>query len=157
MVLVDVKLRFFNQIAASLNFNAKPALLPNQTALNHDIKRPFNTPLVRHLVAVSRQQLSMASSIRPVAHLAVRPQTVLSVLRQTTSSSFLRVATTSQFHTSAARYALPSGPPPSGYRLPKPRRFDEGESSLNKASNYFLLTEMMRGAYVVLEQFFRPP
>ena len=28
---------------------------------------------------------------------------------------------------------------------------------MDKASNYFLLTEMLRGMYVVLEQFFRPP
>lgn len=28
---------------------------------------------------------------------------------------------------------------------------------MDKASNYFLMTEMMRGMWVVLEQFFRPP
>ena len=28
---------------------------------------------------------------------------------------------------------------------------------MDKASNYFLLREMMRGMYVVMEQFFRPP
>lgn len=28
---------------------------------------------------------------------------------------------------------------------------------MDKASNYFLLTEMFRGMYVVMEQFFRPP
>ena len=28
---------------------------------------------------------------------------------------------------------------------------------MDKASNYFLLTEMLRGMYVVMEQFFRPP
>lgn len=28
---------------------------------------------------------------------------------------------------------------------------------MDKASNYFLLTEMFRGMYVVLEQFFRAP
>ena len=52
---------------------------------------------------------------------------------------------------------MPAGPPPPNYRLPRPKRFDEGESSVNKASNYFLLTEMFRGMYVVIEQFFRPP
>ncbi len=49
------------------------------------------------------------------------------------------------------------GPPPKGFRLPKPKRFDEGEGVMDKASNYFLMTEMFRGMYVVLEQFFRPP
>ena len=28
---------------------------------------------------------------------------------------------------------------------------------MDKAGNYFLLTEIFRGMYVVLEQFFRPP
>merc|ERR1712098_122128 len=62
-----------------------------------------------------------------------------------------------QFHTSSPRCATPAGPPPKGFRLPKPKRFDEGESAADKASNYFLLTEMFRGMYVVMEQFFRPP
>ncbi|KAI9731465.1 MAG: hypothetical protein M1818_007855 [Claussenomyces sp. TS43310] len=55
-------------------------------------------------------------------------------------------------------YATPSGPPPSGFRLPKPQRWDQSkESGLDKAGKYFLMTEMARGMYVVLEQFFRPP
>lgn len=41
--------------------------------------------------------------------------------------------------------------------MPRPKRFDEGESVMDKAGNYFLLTEMFRGMYIVLEQFFRPP
>jgi NADH dehydrogenase (ubiquinone) Fe-S protein 8 len=41
--------------------------------------------------------------------------------------------------------------------LPKPKRFYEDEGAMDKASNYFLLTEMLRGMYVVMEQFFRPP
>jgi NADH dehydrogenase (ubiquinone) Fe-S protein 8 len=50
------------------------------------------------------------------------------------------------------------GPPPQGFRLPKPERWDESkESGLDKAGKFFLLTEMARGMYVVLEQFFRPP
>jgi NADH dehydrogenase (ubiquinone) Fe-S protein 8 len=28
---------------------------------------------------------------------------------------------------------------------------------MDQAGNYFLLTEMMRGMWVLLEQFFRPP
>ncbi|MCJ1412072.1 hypothetical protein MMC19_006164 [Ptychographa xylographoides] len=62
------------------------------------------------------------------------------------------------FSTSAPRSATPFGPPPVGFRLPRKERWDEAkESSLDKAGRYFLLTEMMRGMYVVLEQFFRPP
>lgn len=60
--------------------------------------------------------------------------------------------------TTSRRHALPAGPPPANFRLPRPPRWNESkQSSLDKAGNYFLLTEMMRGMYVVLEQFFRPP
>ncbi|KAL9598774.1 MAG: hypothetical protein Q9219_004271 [cf. Caloplaca sp. 3 TL-2023] len=62
------------------------------------------------------------------------------------------------FSTSSFRAATPAGPPPSGFRLPRARRWDESkETSLDKAANYFLMTEMVRGMYVVLEQYFRPP
>lgn len=62
------------------------------------------------------------------------------------------------FSTSPFRSAIPAAPPPQGFRLPRKDRWDEGKvSSLDKAGNYFLLTEMVRGMYVVLEQFFRPP
>lgn len=99
----------------------------------------------------------MASSLRPASRLVARPYTASAIiLRQADRSPFLRAAT-AQFHSSSPRPALPSGPPPRGYRLPRPKRFDEGEHVLDKASNYFLLTEMFRGMYVVLEQFFRPP
>jgi len=65
--------------------------------------------------------------------------------------------TTASFHSSSPHHALPAGPPPKGYRLPRPKRFDDDAGAIDKASNYFLLTEMFRGMYVVLEQFFRPP
>jgi NADH dehydrogenase (ubiquinone) Fe-S protein 8 len=42
--------------------------------------------------------------------------------------------------------------------MPAPTRWDEGkESSLDKAGKYFLMTEIFRGMWVVLEQYFRPP
>src|ERR1700761_3194259 len=91
----------------------------------------------------------MASSLRPASRLVARPLTASSaIIRQAERSPFLRAATTTAlFHTSSPRNALPSGPPPSTYRLPKPKRFDEGENVMDKASNYFLLTEMLRGMY----------
>ncbi|TVY57827.1 NADH-ubiquinone oxidoreductase 23 kDa subunit, mitochondrial [Lachnellula cervina] len=62
------------------------------------------------------------------------------------------------FSTTGPRGATPSGPPPAGFRLPKPERWDQSkESTLDKAGKYFLLTEMARGMYVVLENYFRPP
>ncbi|KAI1424322.1 NADH-ubiquinone oxidoreductase 23 kDa subunit [Xylaria sp. FL1777] len=55
-------------------------------------------------------------------------------------------------------YATPSGPPPAGFRLPRSKRWDdESESTLDRTGRYFLLTEMFRGMYVALEQYFRPP
>ncbi|KAL9610485.1 MAG: hypothetical protein Q9167_004825 [Letrouitia subvulpina] len=72
--------------------------------------------------------------------------------------SFPSSATTAAFSTSLHRPATPSRPPSQGFRLPPTQRWDEGkETSLDKAGNYFLMTEMARGMYVVLEQFFRPP
>jgi hypothetical protein len=55
-------------------------------------------------------------------------------------------------------YATPSGPPPSKFRLKKQPDFNDGNvSTLDKMGNYFLMTEMFRGMYVAMEQFFRPP
>ncbi|CAD0016234.1 unnamed protein product, partial [Aureobasidium pullulans] len=67
-------------------------------------------------------------------------------------------ASASLFSTSIARPASGTGAPPQGFRMPAPVRWDQQkESTADKLGNYFLLTEMMRGMYVVLEQFFRPP
>ena len=66
-------------------------------------------------------------------------------------------ATVAFFSTTIRRAATPAGPPPPGFRLPKPKRWDEGEGALDRAGKYFLLLEMFRGMYVSLEQFFRPP
>lgn len=55
-------------------------------------------------------------------------------------------------------YATPLGPPPKGFRPPPLKKWDEEEEgTFNKAGKYFLLAEMARGMYVLLEQFFRPP
>ncbi|KAK3902328.1 oxidoreductase-like protein [Staphylotrichum tortipilum] len=55
-------------------------------------------------------------------------------------------------------YATPSGPPPKNFRLRPPTTWDqEKEGTAEKLGKYFLMTEMLRGMYVLLEQFFRPP
>jgi NADH dehydrogenase (ubiquinone) Fe-S protein 8 len=55
-------------------------------------------------------------------------------------------------------YATPSGPPPKGFRLPREPNWDEEkESTLDRIGHFFLMTEMARGMYVLMEQFFRPP
>lgn len=94
----------------------------------------------------------MASAVRPLVGIAARPQSSRLLMRQ---SPYLRA--TSHFHTSTSLNATPYGQPPKNFRLPRPKRFDEGEGAIDKATNYFLLTEMLRGMYVVMEQFFRPP
>ena len=91
------------------------------------------------LVARSRPTARLSSSVRTFA-----PATIpLSALSTTIG---LRA------------YATPSGPPPPGFRMKKPERWDqENEGVMDRAGKYFLLLEMMRGMYVVLEQYFRPP
>jgi len=145
-----------NQDVGEGHFTAKVELLALVDVLARSDRHRFfsrlrlSTTTFRFLIL-----FAMASTLGPAARLLARPQTATALLRQANQSQVLRA--TSQFHTSASRNALPAGPPPKGYRLPPPKRFDEGQSSLNQASNYFLLTEMFRGMYVVLEQFFRPP
>merc|ERR1712093_119578 len=93
------------------------------------------------LVARSRPtaRLTSSISIRTIAAPATSPLAAFST-------------------TTFRAYATPSGPPPAGLRLPKPEPWDQSkESTLDKAGKYFLLTEMARGMYVVLEQYFRPP
>ena len=74
------------------------------------------------------------------------------------ASSLRPLSASANFSSSVRRPALQAGPPQPGFRLPPPKRWDQGdESSLDKASKYFLMSEIFRGMYVVLEQFFRPP
>lgn len=62
------------------------------------------------------------------------------------------------FSSTTTRAATPAGPPQPGFRLSRHNRWDrDSESSLDQASKYFLMSELFRGMYVVLEQFFRPP
>jgi hypothetical protein len=101
---------------------------------------------------------TMATALRPASRVLTRPTAPSQVLRQAQSipSSVLRATASSHFHTSTARYATASGPPPSGFRLPPENKF--GHVGLaDKTSNYFLLGEMFRGMWILMEQFFRPP
>lgn len=74
------------------------------------------------------------------------------------NTRFAATTAAAGFSSSARQNALPSGPPPANFRPAPPRRWDQSkEHILDKAGKYFLMTELMRGMYVVLEQFFRPP
>ena len=96
------------------------------------------------------------------------PRTITALARAspTSATAFLarsafRPANTTAaaaFSTTSRTSASGVGAPPANFRPARPLRFDEKKDSLfDHAGNYFLLTEMFRGMYVVLEQFFRPP
>ncbi|CDK26521.1 unnamed protein product [Kuraishia capsulata CBS 1993] len=47
---------------------------------------------------------------------------------------------------------------PANFRLSRPKTWEEsGESALSKATKWYLLAEMFRGLYIVLEMYFRAP
>ena len=94
------------------------------------------------------------------------PRTLTALVRTRPTSHFLLTSARTAFATqqlasftkSVRRSATPAGSPPANFRLPKPVRWNERKDSVwDQAGNYFLLTEMVRGMWVVLEQFFRPP
>ncbi|KAK0750642.1 NADH-ubiquinone oxidoreductase 23 kDa subunit [Schizothecium vesticola] len=105
----------------------------------------------------------LPAATRTAASLAARqlaltrsPATASAVLR-----AFAAASTQQQkpwTMTTTRGYATPAGPPPKGFRITRPKEWhEEAEGTMTKVSNYFLLTEMFRGMYVLLEQFFRPP
>lgn len=100
--------------------------------------------------------LTMAST-KPLTMLARGPSATTLLRHSQFAPRFASPATVAFFSTTLPRAATPAGPPPPGFRLPRQKKWDEGESALDKAGKYFLLMEMFRGMYVSLEQFFRPP
>jgi len=98
--------------------------------------------------------------------LSTRPLVRASALAAAASARTTITTTTSSPQTMLAvallssrrTYATPAGPPPKNFRLkPQPAWDQEKEGTFNKIGKYFLLAEMARGMYVLLEQFFRPP
>lgn len=58
----------------------------------------------------------------------------------------------------ARGYATPHGPPPANFRTSRKVEWTwDRESTLDRMGKFFLMTEMARGMYVLMEQFFRPP
>lgn len=97
------------------------------------------------------------ATTKPITMLVARSRP-LTTLTASTIRTFTPVASRATFSTSQFRAATPAGPPPPGFRLPKPVRWNESkESTMDKAGKYFLMSELFRGMYVVLEQYFRPP
>lgn len=118
---------------------------------HHSINVSVSSSLQTSMPAImaSTRPLVMLMRTRPTS----RPVSSLLPTRTTYPS-----LTTAPFSSSAHLAATPAGPPPQGFRLPRKERWDESkESALDKAGKYFLFAEMVRGMWVVLEQFFRPP
>ena len=116
----------------------------------------------RHTTTTAVSLSSLHSTT--VAMSSTRAVTALARTRPTSATAFLarsafRPATTAAaFSTTSRNNASGVGAPPANFRPARPLRFNEKKDSVfDYAGNYFLLTEMFRGMYVVLEQFFRPP
>lgn len=78
--------------------------------------------------------------------------------RAPASASSLIMATRMMAQQQQRGYATPKGALPQNFRTSKPVEWAwEKDSLLDRLGKYFLMTEMARGMYVLLEQFFRPP
>jgi NADH dehydrogenase (ubiquinone) Fe-S protein 8 len=67
-------------------------------------------------------------------------------------------ATASASLVAARTYATPSGPPPPGFRTSKPVEFTwDRDNTPDRLGKTFLMTEMARGMWLLMEQYFRPP
>ncbi|KAK3367826.1 oxidoreductase-like protein [Podospora didyma] len=109
--------------------------------------------------AAARQLQLAAVSARTTSPSATAAAAAAILLRRNTSPSATAAAQQWAMTMITRRgYATPSGPPPKGFRLPPPKNWDEEvQKTSDKVGRYFLLTEMARGMYLLLEQFFRPP
>lgn len=104
---------------------------------------------------LSRHTTPTMSAPRALTALA-RSRPATSLLASAARPAF--AAQQNAFSTSARRAATTEGPPPQGFRLPKQDTWETRKDNVaDSTANYFLLTEMLRGMYVCLEQYFRPP
>lgn len=126
------------------------ATAPKQLTLNFDSNTPKHhdpppTLTTTHTMSSPRALTALARS---------RPTYSLLIAATGRTSSFSLAFST------VARRQKPAveGPPPANFRITPPPRYNEQKESVwDQAGKYFLLTEMARGMYVLLEQFFRPP
>lgn len=103
---------------------------------------------------------------------ALNASTAMMVRRQLTRAPAAAAAANNAVLTMASRttmmglvyqhqqrgYATPMGPPPKDFRTSRRTEWPwDKESTLDRMGKFFLMTEMARGMYVLLEQFFRPP
>lgn len=131
LALMDVRLSLL-LLASHWARSSNP--LPSTSALLN--YRPIATPIMQGLTTSTAAVLS----------------------RQLVRRQPLPAAATIARIVAQRSYATPAGPPPPNFRLPRSKRWDdETETTLDRNGRYFLMTEMFRGMYVALEQYFRPP
>ncbi|KAK9449264.1 uncharacterized protein V1518DRAFT_415530 [Limtongia smithiae] len=90
---------------------------------------------------------------RPALLRAARVTAVRAAANNSPSPLFSRA-----FSASPISPAKPSPQPyPAGFRVSPIEAWNEGESALDRAGRFYLMAELFRGMYVVLEQYFRAP
>lgn len=101
----------------------------------------------------------MAPALTASTAMLARRQLTRAATTATSSSPAALVAIRAAAMAAQKRgYATPNGPPPQNFRQSKRIEWSwDRESTLDRVGKYFLMTEMARGMYVLLEQFFRPP
>lgn len=100
-----------------------------------------------------------------MAHPLRSSTAMLAARRQLASAHGASVVSTARTAAAAPRqhhqrrgYATPKGPPPANFRTSRRVEWPgDKDSTLDRMGKYFLMIEMARGMYLLLEQFFRPP
>lgn len=129
--------------------------LAESTALLKNCPASWSSQFIATISYVQATALTTMSAPRAITALA---RTARLQQRHATSIRASAIASRAAFSSSARINATTEGAPPAGFRATRPPRWNERKDSVwDQAGNYFLLTEMLRGMYVVLEQFFRPP
>lgn len=134
--------------------------LPLATQVPHIITLPTTTPLPsRHLrhILQNPPHRTMAS-LRPLRLVSIRPAHSI-LLRPTAAATTPRLLAPAASFSTTPHLAHVTAPRPSAsaFRIGRPKTWEDGDSTLDLAGKHFLMLEMLRGMYVVLEQFFRPP
>ena len=144
----EIEFRLLNLQTVTISLVERPCLF---AIVNHIPKPQMNTFYHHHLHLSHIQTMSSSRTLSALG----RSRPACRAITRSTKSHTPFAAT---FSTSSQRQATSQGPPPPGFRLPKPMEARERKDSVwDQAANYFLLTEMARGMWVLLEQFFRPP
>ncbi|PHH75321.1 hypothetical protein CDD80_2477 [Ophiocordyceps camponoti-rufipedis] len=136
------------------------ARLPSQSI--SDLPQETVPPAGQVLMPCWNQSSSMFSweegnlALQTLPAMLIRRK-LLSARAITSLSTASRTALVAQSHQRRG-YATPKGSLPSNFRTDMAnRRRGEDDSTLDRLGKYFLMTEMARGMYLLLEQFFRPP